>query len=69
MDALTDVEKVSTDAGASGPCRHEGCRCVAPDAEYCSDHCREAVVDATLEEGGEGHACGCGHPPCDESGF
>ena len=42
-------------------CQHGGCTCQveAPD-EYCSDHCREHGT----HEGGNGHACECGHPEC-----
>jgi hypothetical protein len=43
-----------------GRCSHEGCGCgVTGDAEYCSDHCREAEKQDITEI-----ACDCGHDGC-----
>lgn len=41
-------------------CAHEMCDCVViGDAEYCSDHCKDAV-DQDLTE----IKCDCGHSGC-----
>lgn len=43
-----------------GKCEHEMCVCkVGEDAEYCSDHCRDAVGQDMTEI-----RCDCGHPSC-----
>ena len=45
----------------NGQCEHEICVCpVTGDAEYCSDHCRDAVAEDMTEI-----ACDCGHPGCE----
>ena len=43
-----------------GKCGYEMCRCgVSGDAEYCSDHCRDAAGQDITEI-----MCDCGHPGC-----
>lgn len=45
---------------ASGKCEHEICTCpTSGDAEYCSDHCREAEDQDIVEI-----KCDCGCPSC-----
>ena len=43
-----------------GKCGHEMCGCsVSGDAEYCSDHCRDAEGQDMTEI-----SCDCGHAGC-----
>ena len=43
-----------------GKCGHEMCRCsVSGDAEYCSDHCKDAEGQDMTEI-----SCDCGHSGC-----
>jgi hypothetical protein len=43
-----------------GKCQHSGCMCEAPDGNYCSEYCENAI-------GGEvGQGCQCGHTDCAE---
>lgn len=45
---------------ADGTCKHEPCICgAAPDSDYCSDHCRDAVDQHLVEI-----KCDCGHGAC-----
>ncbi len=61
-------------------CAHPGCQCMAqPGTRYCSTYCAEhdqpqrqpqqqAQGGSRQQSASGSHACGCGHPACQQSG-